>query len=196
MKSIAILALATGVGVLTGCIPVKPANAVDAHDALQKSMVTINQAAASDQGQFDNPNYAAWSHFPVGSFATLTWRDTVKTSSGPMENIHERVTILRKVGPDAVHVEIREKSTFGHERHVDNSLIPSHIDVLPQPSGTQDVAAMGRTYHCTVYQMAMGHYQRVIYMSGEVPGGIVREDEPAVRGHTPVWTLTNVGQLP
>jgi hypothetical protein len=154
----------------------------------------------------DNPNYQVWAKFKPGSSSTV-----VADIRDGQDNIHiETTRTLVSVTADQVVVKmVSIRKTKGHETTQTpvNQTFAAKIDKEEiKETGTRDMDAMGKTFKCRVWDSApakpapaAGQDSKIvaaegmkatIYVSDEVPGGVVRLDGVAQNGQSVTFILT------
>jgi hypothetical protein len=153
----------------------------------------------------DNPNYLVWSKFKPGSTTTV-----VADITEGKDNVHiETTRTLLSVSADNVVIETTSiRKTKGHEitQAPVKQTIPAKTDKDEiKETGTKDMDAMGKTFKCRVWDSAPAKAAKpaesskvsasegmkaTIYISDEVPGGIVRLDGIAQNGSSVTFILT------
>ena len=157
-----------------------------------------------------NPNYQVWAKFKPGSTCTV-----VADIRDGQDNIHiETTRTLISINADEAVVQTVSKAKRkGHQdtQAPIKQTIPAVID-LGKPdkeqikeTGSKDIDAMGKTFKCRVWdstppKAAAGSHppklsaaegmKATIYISDDVPGGIVRLDGVGQNGQTVTFVLT------
>ncbi len=143
-----------------------------------------------------NPQYDLWCKYKPGSTVTLAG----DMEAGPMGKVHLAVTqTLASVTADAVTVsQTTQMSVMGHDRPAG----PPGAQVIPArqakaqmtATGAADVQAMGKTFPCTVYDMAKpaggGPASGTAYVNPDVPGGVVKLTLTGANGKALTFVLT------
>ena len=155
----------------------------------------------------DNPNYQIWSKFKPGSSSTVT----ADIRDGD-DNMHVETTrTLVSVTDDEVLVKtvskLRRKGKETTQQPVSQTIkAKTDKDEIKQ-TGDKDTEAMGKTFKCKIWDSAgpkatekpkpgehkttdPGAIKATIYVSDEVPGGIVRLDGVGANGETVTFVLT------
>ena len=154
----------------------------------------------------DNPNYQVWSKFKPGSTSTVS----ADLRDG-QDNIHVETT-RTLVSITADQVVIHKVSTATQKGHIKTQApvtetIPAKTtkDEIKE-TGHKDVDAMGKTFNCRVWDSTTAPpkantgpgakpapgdgVKATIYISDDVPGGIVRLDGTGPNGQSLVFVLT------
>jgi hypothetical protein len=137
----------------------------------------------------NNPSYLDWSRFKAGSSETLGGDMLVQLEGMPAEKIHYEWTFtLREIGAEQADVTLRiagtEDGKTGFSGNGPDQTLPANVD-NPEDycvqTGFANVSALGHTFVCRVYSgtggfggSCGGDAPFTIYISDEVPGGIVK----------------------
>jgi hypothetical protein len=153
--------------------------------ALAGIFLAMTTAATLHAEQADNPDYAVWAKFKVGSSKTLS--GTIQMGSARIEV--QTTYTLREVTPSHVVVESRTTTDFGNGPHVGKPVRQVEAAKVEAEEirnlGHENTEAMGRSFSCTVYQMkddAVNGVERPwggkakVWVCPEVPGGVVKWD--------------------
>jgi hypothetical protein len=140
--------------------------------------------AAANAEQVESPIYKAWASFKVGSNKTLGGT----MSRGGFNMQMEMKEALVEVTSDHVTVEVISSVDAMGNHHDSPPRRQEYPAKIYKPKdwreiGKEDVQAMGRTFHCVVYEgisAAPGRGGQVnesngkIWTAKEVPGGVVQ----------------------
>jgi hypothetical protein len=141
------------------------------------AMAFVARSARADDSV--NPEYKIWSDFNVGSSETIEG-----TMSLPQGDVVATTTSkLTEKTADHLSVEVSQSMLIGG---MSRALPPrtTTVPAAPDPAkkvkqiGTEDVTAAGKTFSCKIYttdnpQLA-SKVDVKIWMSSEVPGGVVK----------------------
>ncbi len=136
--------------------------------------------------------YQLWAKFKPGSSATLSGDVAVPG----MGQAHMDLTVtLTAVTPDAVTLGLAQKITVGGQTQTmpaRTQTIQAGQAVQLHPAGTADVAALGKTFPCTIYETPMpgGRGSVKMYANPDVPGGTVQVEMPLPGGQSNKMVLT------
>jgi hypothetical protein len=154
----------------------------------------------------DSPRYAAWSKFKPGSSSTLSSDIT----AGPNTVHIDMTSTLVSVADDQIEIEsVSKVEAMGHTnnptpvKRTIKSKVPAQ-DV--KENGTQDVKAMDKTFTCKVLELsgnsasdaaprngdrpAPKDVKVVLYINGDVPGGLVKIEMTPTNGQTMTFLLS------
>jgi hypothetical protein len=154
----------------------------------------------------DNPNYAVWAKFKPGSTSTVT----ADIRDGE-NNIHVEVTrTLESVSDDKIVVKkVSVSKEKGHVQTTapETETIPAKTEKDEiKETGKKDIDAMGKTFKCRVWdsktagKAAAGTpsnpapaptVNATVYVSDDVPGGVVRLDMVTPKGQSVNFVLTS-----
>lgn len=150
-----------------------------------------------------NPKYMAWSKFKPGS--SETFEADIQTQ-GQRYHIETKQTLV-SVSDDEVVVETDSKGTVKGQKPTESTkrerfkakVGPADLKQI----GEKEVAAMGKTFKCKVFEgtgkptaPAAGAkddssaLRGTIYISDDIPGGLVRLDTAGADGKTQTFILT------
>ena len=127
----------------------------------------------------DNPQFANWNRFNVGSNSTLT----TNIETGGQKIATESTNTLVEKGADKVVVEVSGTMEVAGKRNA----IPAQKQTIPAKIDSQSINkvagekidAAGKTFDCAVYEMvnpdpAQKDAKAKVWISDEVPGGVVK----------------------
>jgi hypothetical protein len=163
----------------------------------------IVPARGDEAPMVDSPQYAAWAKFKPDSSSTLS----ADMKMGPNTVHVETTTTLKSVTPEKVEVQSAGKMSFmGHDNETPvqtRTIAAKEAKQDKKDLGEQDVAAMGKTFKCKVYEItganagapsahggAGADAKATIYVSDDVPGGLVKMDIAGANGQKMTFTLT------
>jgi len=136
----------------------------------------------------DNPQYQAWANYGVGSSETLEGHiDGGNGQKMTMESTH---TLKEKTG-EQVTIEITVTMEMMGQKHTS----PPQQQVIKAKSekqdvdevGKEEVSAAGKAFNCKVYEAhslnpQAGDAKARIWVSDQVPGGVVKMEASTPRG--------------
>jgi hypothetical protein len=167
-------------------------------------LASLCPSALRADDKADNPKYTSWAKFKPGSSSTVAADMEVNGSKYHISLTRTLVSI------DADNAVVESKSTMnllGHDQTMParQETIPSKIakDELKE-TGTKDVQAIGKTFKCRVYETNGGSgaagaahspanpesMKASVYMSDDVPGGLVRLEAVGRNGAPLTFILT------
>ena len=134
----------------------------------------------------DNPQFAHWTKFNIGSSATLSTE--IKTSGQTISTVSTN-KLLEKDG-EKVIVEISGTMNIAGQK---NELPPQKQTIPAQiakrsikQAATEAVEAAGKTFDCKIYEMLNDPGQpdakAKVWLSDEVPGGVVKLEAAMPQG--------------
>jgi hypothetical protein len=134
-------------------------------------------AAVVQAASVDNPRYQGWAKFKKGS--NSTYSSTISMNGMQIEV--QSTSTLEDFTDDQVTVEVKVTVNIMGQPHTSarTTTIPAKVssDDLKE-TGEEDVKAMDRTFKCkvydTVHQGSGTNAARKIWVSAEVPGGMVK----------------------
>lgn len=146
--------------------------------------------------QYDNPKFAAWSKFNIGSSQTL---ESV-TGDGNKQVTTDQTRTLTEKTDDYLVVEMKSTMIMAGQSmegapHTEK--IPAKLDkdTKETPAGEEKIDAAGKTYDCKVFTVTQpnalpGRPDSTVKMwvCADVPGGIVKMETSAFKG-TVTWLL-------
>jgi len=138
--------------------------------------MSCNLAAAAEE--IDNPMYANWAKFKVGSM--LKTRSQSIAAEQKM-SIDSTATLL-EVTPTKLVVEMKTETTSGETKlptRTRKQDVPAKI-AKPADStikrSTEDVTVAGTTYTCQVAEETRESVQIKTWTSDRIPGGVVKAE--------------------
>jgi hypothetical protein len=144
----------------------------------------VLNAATVWADQVDNPRFAAWTKFAVGSSETLQGN----VQSGGMSMTFSVTYTLSDKADDHVTLDVSTAMQMFGQQHTTtrSETVPSTYDskdvqVLPD----EKVDAAGKTFDCKVYQIPDSSGQGAtakIWANVGIPGGLVKMDASGPRG--------------
>lgn len=156
-----------------------PTRAADAPPAPARPAAPTTAPTTAPEELIDNPQFAHWSKFEIGSSATLS---TEILTGGQKVSTVSTNKLLEKNG-EKVIVEISGTMNIAGQN---NELPPQKQDIPAQiakrtitQSATEKVDAAGKTFECKVYEMSNDESgqpgaKAKVWLSDEVPGGVVK----------------------
>ena len=142
---------------------------------------TAAPAASAGPATVDNPQYAAWAGRKVGTSVTLVCQGDGPAGSAARVEVTQT---LKSVTADAATVVSATKLSAQGQVHAAGRptvlTVPARVPPADmRQTGTDTVAAMGRSFACRVYQVAQpvaggGSSKAVAYLNDAVPGGVVK----------------------
>jgi hypothetical protein len=165
---------------------------------------TVCSAARADDSA--NPKYTAWSNFKAGSSSTVEADMDVQGNKFHISMVRTLVSI------DADKAVVAIKSTvnvMGHDHdapiRTETISAKGNPDSL-SPTGEKDVEAMGKTFKCKVFDAKgnpnavpdrsagpignVDNMKATVYVSDQVPGGLVRLESTTMTGKDLTFVLT------
>jgi hypothetical protein len=155
----------------------------------------------------DNPNYQVWARFKPGSSSTVT--ADIRDGDG---NMHiETTRTLVSVTDDEVVIKtvskLRRKGKETTQQPISQTIKAKTDKDEIKETGDKDMDAMGKTFKCRVWDstgpkaaekpkpgehktIEPGAMKATIYVSGDVPGGVVRLDGVGPNGENVTFVLT------
>jgi hypothetical protein len=137
---------------------------------------------ADEPAKTDNPLYTGWAKYKEGS--SMTMEVTMPaTAATPAKTMTVKST-LKSLTADTATIESTDAAN-----HTFTRKIPAKITAGDtKQAGEEDVAAMGKTFKCTVCEMKAvadgesGDDTATVYLSDEVVGGMVKLVAPGPGG--------------
>jgi hypothetical protein len=138
----------------------------------------------------DNPAYAAWSKFNIGSSETLAADMQGANPQAPKMTM-EMVRKLVEKADDHITVEVTTTiDVAGQKKEMPprQQKVPAKIEKKDvKSSGTEDVEAAGKKYTCKVYDMKNFSAQNPdasvkLWVNDDIPGGLVKMEAESARG--------------
>ncbi|MGA3066487.1 MAG: hypothetical protein ABSF29_06525 [Tepidisphaeraceae bacterium] len=151
----------------------------------------LSIAAYASADQVDNPRFAAWNKFAVGSSETL---DGSVSNSGFQMDFEVQFSLADKADD---HLDLNVTSTVSvmgqehsstHQETVAAKMDAKNVQELPDES----VTAAGKTFDCKVFQVPDASNQQTtmkIWSSDQVPGGLVKMEAASPRGNATITYL-------
>jgi hypothetical protein len=155
-------------------------------------LVTSPHAARAEEAaeQMDNPAFAAWSKFAIGSSETLT-AELQGANPQAAKMTMEMVRKLVEKADDHITIEVTSTiNVAGQKKEMPsrNQNVPAKMakkDV--KSSGTEEVEAAGKKYTCKVYDVKGFSAQNPdatvkLWVNDDIPGGLVKMEAQSPRG--------------
>ncbi len=148
-------------------------------------LMFISTSTLARADQVDNPRYQAWLKFAVGSSETLSGEVETTVNGAVVKTPIEFACKLVEKTDD--HVKTETVSTMIVMGHSQTS--PANTEILPAKvekkdvtlSGTDKVKTAGKTFDCSVYEVAVQENENPqvmdkakIHLCNDIPGGLVK----------------------
>ncbi len=159
--------------------------------AIVLSLLLITPPFARAEGeQMDNPAFAAWSRFNIGSSETLTAELQGPNADAPKMTMEMTRKLIEKTD-DHVTIEVTTTMDIGGQKRTmppRNQNVPAKMEKKDvKSSGSEDVEAAGKKYTCKVYDVKGFSAQNPdatvkLWVNDDIPGGLVKMEAESPRG--------------
>jgi len=151
-------------------------------------VLVVVAAAAARAEQVEDPRYAAWKDYAIGSSASYE----TETAAGGQKMLFESTHKLLEKADDHVTVEVTTSYTIDGAKH---SVPPQKQNIAAKSEKknvaekeSEDVKAAGKTYTCKVYEVKETtptngkEVTAKVWVSKDVPGGMVKMEASTDQG--------------
>jgi hypothetical protein len=142
-------------------------------------LLVVPPRARAAAEEVDNPRYANWAKFAVGSSATYAGEVAAAGFKGTMESVYK----LAEKTDDHVVVEITSTMTMAGNKQALPAQKVTIKSKTPKADvkelGKEDVEAAGKKYPCTIYELSglmpqAKDAKLKAWVNDDIPGGIVK----------------------